>query len=233
MNDTDHCERHVDIRTLLYAKDKFMIKRFSVHINSGWQLLLVSFIFLSEITSAQHIPQFELTKDGIEPIVVTVDSLNARQLYKKALNWVKENYKNPVEVLKVDVKNEKVRIEDIKKNVWFYRIPDTTFFYDVEYLFNVDFEDNKIRMSFDFGNTWNRSAQYATHSYCINYKKLWKQDGEVHDIYKETKPGIDQMMNELSLSLINYLRDDKKNLEEEHQSDWIRLRHKPKTKVIY
>ncbi len=208
-----------------------MIDRF--HINSRWQLLLVIFILLSKITSAQQIPQFELTKNGVEPIVVIVDSLNAHQLYKKTLNWIQENYKNPVEVLKVDNKNEQVRIEDIKNNVWFYRIPDTTFYYDVEYLLSVNFEDNKISISFDFGNTWNRSAQYVTHSYRINYKKLWKQNGEVHPIYKETKPGIDQMMNELSLSLISYLRDDKKDLEEEKQSDWLRLRNKIKAKVIY
>lgn len=210
-----------------------MIKHFQFRINSCWQLVLVCFILLTKITSAQQIPPFELTKDGVEPIVVVVDSLNARQLYMKTLNWIQENYKNPSEVLKVDIKNEKVRIEDIKNNVWFYRNPDTTFYYDVEYLFNVNFEDNKIRISFEFGNTWNRSAQYVTHSYCINYKKLWKQNGEVHDIYKETKPGIDQMMNELSLSLINYLRDDKKNLVEEKQSDWSRLRNRIKSKVIY
>ena len=208
-----------------------MIDRFYIH--SRWQLLLVSFMLLSKITSAQQIPPFELTKDGIEPIVIIVDSLNASQLYRKTLNWIQENYKNPREVLKVDLKNEKVRIEDIKKNVWFYSISDTTFYYDVEYFFNVNFEYNKISMSFDFGNTWNRSAQYVTHSYRINYKKLWKQNGEVHPIYKETKPGIDQMMNELSLSLINYLRDDKKDLEEEKHSDWLRWRNKIKSKVIY
>lgn len=196
-------------------------------------MLLFCFILASRITSAQDTPQFALTKDGVEPIVVIVDSLNASQLYKKTLHWIQENYKNPLEVLKIDIKNENVRIADIKNNVWFYRNQDTTFYYDVEYVFNVNFEDNKIRLSFEFGNTWNRSAQYVPHSYCINYKKLWKQDGEVHDIYKETKPGIDQMMNEISFSLINYLRDDKKNLVEEKESDWSRLRNRIKSKAIY
>lgn len=211
----------------------FNIKHNSFHINLSRQLHLLGFILAVQIASAQHTPEFALTKDGVEPIVVTLDSLNANQLYKKTINWIHETYKNPSEVIKVDIKNEKVRIEDIKKNVWFYSTPDTTFYYDVEYLFSVNFEDNKIRMSFDFGNTWNRSAQFVPHSYCINYKKLWQQSGEVHPIYKETKPGIDQMMNEIALSLINYLRDDKKNLVAEKQSDWSRLRNRIKSKVIY
>ena len=195
-------------------------------------MFLLGFILLLKITYAQPVPPFELTKDGVEPIIVTVDSLTASQLYMKTLNWIKEYYKTPVNALKVDNKNEQVKIEHIDNNTWYYNTPDTTFYYVVEYFFYVDFEDNKIRMSFEFGNTWNRS-EYGTHSYCINYKKLWKQNGEVHTIYKETKPGIDQLMNELSLSLISYLKDNKNNLEEEKQSDWLRLRHKTKAKVIY
>jgi archaellin len=212
--------------------NKFNIKDYRLYIELCKKLFLLGFLLVSKMTYAQHAPQFELTKAGVEPLVVIVDSLNARQLYKKTINWVQVNYKSPAGVLKVDIKNETVRIEDIKNNVWFSSSPDTTFYYDVEYIFTMNFEDNKITMSFDFGNTWNRSAQNASHSYCINYKKIWKQNGELHTIYKETKPGIDLMMNELSLSLINHLRNDKKNIEEEKQSDWLRLRNKVKLKVI-
>jgi len=196
-------------------------------------LLLLLFFLVSEISGAQSIPQFELTKDGVKPIVVMIDSLNADQLYTKTLRWIHEYFKNAQDVLKIDIKNDKLRIEDTKQNVWFYRMPDTTLYYDVEYLLSINFEDNKIRISFDFGNTWNRSDKYVTHSYCINYKKLWKENGEIHPIYKDTKHGIDQMMNELSISLINYLRDNKNNIEEEKESDWMRLRHKIKSKIIY
>ena len=65
-------------------------------------------------------------------------------------------------------------------------------------------------MSFELGNTWNTTEQ-GSFSYFIDYRKIWKENGEIHKIYKEAKPGLDQMMNDISHSLVNYLKDYSEN----------------------
>lgn len=154
------------------------------------------------------IPKFDLNKDGVAPIVLSFDTLKVNVLYKQTLNWIQETYKNPEKVLKANVENEKIRIDGIKMNAWFYKGMGTTIWYDVEYSFYIEFKDNKMRLSFSFGDTWTG----GTKSY-VDYSKLYKENGELYKMYKNTKSGMDQMMNELSISLYKYLKEVKK-------SDW-------------
>lgn len=169
--------------------------------------ILFSFILLSSITFAQRIPSFELTKNGVSPIVITVDSLNANELYKRTQHWVLDYYKDQKNALKTDVENQKILVDGTKKNAWFYAGTGITIQYDVQYTLFLEFQNNRINMSFELGKTWDHSEGKEANSYFIDYRKIWKESGELHKIYKEAKPGIDQMMNEISYELVNYLKD--------------------------
>lgn len=169
--------------------------------------IVFSFILIANITIAQQIQSFELTKNGIAPIVITVDSLNAIELYKRTQSWVHEYFKDQKNALKTDVENQKILVDGTKKNAWFYTSTGLTTQYDVEYTLFLDFQDNKINMSFELGKTWDHTEGKEANSYFIDYRKIWKESGELHKIYKEAKPGIDQMLNEISYELVNYLKD--------------------------
>ena len=54
----------------------------------------------------QDIPKFKLL-GLLDKIVITVDSLSTEALYNKTINWVKESYSSPDNVLKSEIKNEK------------------------------------------------------------------------------------------------------------------------------
>jgi hypothetical protein len=171
-------------------------------------LLLFIVLLLPALTYSQTIEKFDLTKDGVKPVVIQFDSLNASQLYSKAINWVQETYKNPEVVLKTKIENEKLRVDGIATNVWFYKSMGMTIFYDVEYSFHIEIKDKKVRLSFTFGNTISGGK-----SYFLDYTKLWKENGEVYKMYKETKPGMDKMMNDLAISFCTYIKGKK-------QSEW-------------
>jgi hypothetical protein len=70
--------------------------------------LILSLITIMSFTLSysQDIPKLKLSPNGVEPIIVNTDSLKATDMYKKALNWVQENYKNPDKVLKAKNENE-------------------------------------------------------------------------------------------------------------------------------
>lgn len=189
--------------------------------------IVFSFIFLAHISVAQQIPSFELTKNGVSPIVITVDSLNAIELYKRTQSWVHEYYKDQKKALKTDVENQKILVDGTKKNAWFYASTGVTIQYDVEYTLFLDFQDNRIKMAIELGKTWDHTEGKEANSYFIDYRKIWKESGELHKIYKEAKPGIDQMMNEISYELVNYLRDYTE-IAQNNKSEKMKIRNKIK-----
>ena len=172
------------------------------------KLFLLSSLFVSGLSYSQELPKFELTKDGVQPIVVNIDSFDGQTLYKKTFNWVQENYKNPKEVLKTNIENETIRIDGFKKSAWFYKSLGIKLEYDMEYSFQVDFKEGKIRLTFTPGQFWadNQKALY-------NYSTFFKSSGELRGAYKDAKPSMEQSMNDLVSSLYNYIKGNKK-------SDW-------------
>lgn len=73
-------------------------------------VLFIFLIFSASISFCQ-IPQFSMTKDGIEPIVIELPDKTADELYQMTKNWIMKEYSNPQEALKADIKNEEIRIQ--------------------------------------------------------------------------------------------------------------------------
>ncbi len=106
------------------------------------KIFLPALLLIANVSFSQDLPKFELTKDGVQPIVVNIDSFAVQALYKKSLNWIQENYKNPKEVLKSDIENETIRIAGIKNNACWYKTVGIKMSYDMEYSFQIDLKDN-------------------------------------------------------------------------------------------
>jgi hypothetical protein len=172
------------------------------------KLFLLAFVSISIISFSQDTARFELTKDGVLPIVVNLDSLNAKTIYSKTLNWIQVNYKNPKEVLKTNVENETIRIDAFKKNAWFYKSLGMKQEYDMEYSFLIDIKDNKIRLTFTVGQFWGDDKKTT-----YDYTTFFKSSGEIRGAYRDAKPSLEQSMNDLVSSLCNYIKGTKK-------SDW-------------
>ena len=81
------------------------------------KIFLPILLFTATVAFSQDLPKLELNRDGVQPIVVNIDSFTVQTLYKKSLNWVQENNKNPKEVLKTDIENETIRIAGLKNLV--------------------------------------------------------------------------------------------------------------------
>ena len=170
-------------------------------------LFIPVFLFTSLFCFSQDIPKFELTKAGVQPIVVNIDSSNAAAIYKKTLNWVQETYKNPKEVLKTDIENETIRIDGLKNNACYYKSLGIKMVYDMEYSFQIDFKDNKVRLTFTPGQFWTDHKKVL-----YDYTSFFKNDGELRGMYKDAKTSLEQSMNDLVSSLYNYIKGKK--------SDW-------------
>jgi hypothetical protein len=174
-------------------------------------LLVLIALLINVFSYSQEIPNLKLTPNGVEPIVVITDSLKAVDLYKNALNWVKNYYKNPDKVLMAKFENEKIRIDGYAINAWWYKTLGMKLAYNMDYTVEVSFKDGKYKFEYIIGQFYVDGGQ----KFLSDYKAFYKNSGEIKNVYKEAVPSLELTMNTLSDSFYKYVtgktnkKDDK------------------------
>lgn len=175
------------------------------------KFLLSITLFICTISYSQDFPKLKLTPSGVEPIIVTTDSLKATDLYKKALNWVQDTYKNPDKVLKAKIENEKLRIDGFAENAWWYKSLGIKQTYNMEYSVEISFKDGKYKFEYIIGQFFIDGGQKVFY----DYKTFFKKTGEIRTAYTDAVPSLEETMNNLSLNFYDYItgknkiKDDK------------------------
>ncbi len=176
------------------------------------KIILLFAVLSSNIVLAQDIPQLKLTPNGVEPIVVQVDSLTASEIYKKALNWVQETYKNPDKVLKANITDEKIRIDGFAKPAFLWKSLGFDQSMNMDYTVEISFKDGKYRLEYIIGQFYIDGGQRARYTYTSFYKANY----EIKKSYVDAVPSLEQTMNNLSKSFYNYVVGSNSNVDK----DW-------------
>ena len=157
-------------------------------------------IFYSNITFSQE-NKFELTKDGYNPIVFEIQDLKKDSIYKLTKKWVTKTFKNPKEVLTVDIENETIRINGIS-----LKTVNCSFGcrVDLKYSFDIDFKDNKYRLA----------IMIEIPEFPNGYNTFFKKDGEIRSNFKAAPISIDEVINKLTTELNIFIKNKGK------EKDW-------------
>ena len=162
-------------------------------------------------------------KDGLinKYIVVNIDSISKEKIYAITKNWIKDTYNNPDEVLKADFSNKKLRIEGYdSKGFRFFNPLAGSSFYGAKYSIEISFKDNKYKFSplVISLETGLASANLTLGEHSKNV--LYKKNGEAFSPYKYYPSNIEDIFNNLNISLYNYiLKNIKSDLVNEDE-DW-------------
>jgi len=65
---------------------------------------------------------FEMTRKGIEPVVVVFNNISRNELYTKTIKWSNAYYEIPTLATITTFQDDKITIKDIKKNVRIYPV---------------------------------------------------------------------------------------------------------------
>lgn len=88
--------------------------------------------------------KFEFNETGLNDfVVVGIENKTKEEIYSKTINWVKETYKNPDLVLKMQIPHEKLRIDAIASNLASVNNGKTIF--NLPYSIEISFKDNKYK----------------------------------------------------------------------------------------
>jgi hypothetical protein len=150
---------------------------------------------------SQTTPKFNLTKDGIKPIVLTFDaSISINQIYTKSKSWNASMAKYPISAIRINKENVQVKHGGYVEKAW--KITDNKFehWYPMEYTLNVEIKEGKCRVTFDTPET--------------GYKVWFNADGTILKKFKDSKATFELTVNTLLTSLYNYIKSTPKKAED-------------------
>lgn len=160
-------------------------------------LLLLVLGSSNDFIFSQVAPKFNLTKDGVAPVVLNFDAtLKADQIYTSVKDWYTNTFKNPQSAIRIDTENTLVKIGAFKKQAWKIRDNNFDYWYDLEYTLTIDIKDAKCRVTF------------ATPE--ERYKVWFMKDGSTIKKFKDSEISFEATINEVLTSLYKYIKEPKK-----------------------
>lgn len=164
-------------------------------------------IFAFSIISSSMLGQANkiVIKDGkIEPVIQSIEGINAIESYQKFSEWINLHYKNADAVKGSSVENKFTRFTGIKLGF----AKSFGYVYDLEYTIMVEFKDNRYRLTVEQLRSGNNGV-FASFNLGDYYK-----NGEPRKSYISFVNGIEQSLNDINKSIYEYLTGQEK------KDDW-------------
>lgn len=181
-------------------------------------LAIILFCFLNNLLAQE---KFSYEQNGLNPkyIVQVFEGTTQKQLFDKSINWIKETYKNPDKVIKTTIDSSMVRLEgSIEHYIPVMLVSPngdlTTYTIEISFR-NGRYKFEPINLS-AFGNGDWIEIDLDTAAFA-NYTKyaFYKKNGDIKPSFKDYPALIENLFNNLNLSLLNYLKDSQTKKEEE------------------
>ena len=183
-------------------------------------------LFLSLFTSATLLAQEKFAYgmwNGLTPkySVVEIDSISKSDLYKKAINWIKETYKNPDEVIKTTIDNDKIRFEGYQSQLICMKTMGMNNCYNALYTIEVSFKENKYKftpVSLSYRVPPSQYAAAATVDVPFDDGSIWYKKETIRKMYATIPEAISNHFNRLNEDLKNYILSS--TTQSSDEDDW-------------
>ncbi len=153
------------------------------------------------IAAAQKAPKFNLTKDGVAPVVLTFDaSFTANQIYTKAKGWNTSKNKYPQASIRVDKENTQLKLAGYIEKAWKIRANNFDHWYPLDYALNIEIKDGRCRVSFETAEN--------------RYKVWYDKKGAIIPKFKDSEATFEATINELLTSLYTFIKTTPKKTED-------------------
>lgn len=171
---------------------------------------------IKDIVFKPTIGKFTFAMSGMTDYVIGKfdTTFKKEDIYKKSLNWVKESYKNPTEVIKTTIENDLIRIEGIKVKGLTMQTAFSNPSYNLKYTIEMKFKDGKLMFDPIQLYIYVPPSQYVAGGWqnmsLSNFSNFYKKDrktGEYKIIQKFSlyPSQLELLFNDLSSSVFNYI----------------------------
>jgi hypothetical protein len=167
---------------------------------------IIALLLICSSSLAQE--KFEYSETAFTDYVVTEVNGDVKTIYSKALNWIKENYVNPDEVIKMTMDNEKIRFQGYKANFLCMGSVCSNASYTIE----ISFKDGKYKFDPMQLKLMNNAGSYEVP--LSDLRIYYDKKGKVKKGSEEALQSLSDLFNGLNLSLKDYINGNTK------KADW-------------
>lgn len=164
-------------------------------------LIVLIVIFLFSQKSFGQIEKFNFNNGEIKALIQPIGEMKSEEFYNKLNEWINYNFKKADAVIGSSVENKMLRFTGIKPNF----AKSFGYVYDLEFTIKIEFKENKYRMTVE-----DLRSGYRGIFTNLNLKDYYKSDGEPKKAYKSFVYGIENTLNNLNISIYNYLTEKSK-----------------------
>lgn len=178
--------------------------------------ITVLFLLISVNLVAQK--KFSYDSEGLKPryVVIEVDSLDRRQLYKKAVDWIKELHKDPNKVIKSKDKEKKFTITAFKSKVFRSKIKGRPFVHDARYTVEISFRSGRYKFEPIGLEYYTSETKYSSSRWNpISLDRdvtLYSRSNKINDDFKSFPSTIAEIFNGVNSDIIKFIK--RKNKDE-------------------
>lgn len=172
-------------------------------------ITLIFALFISFLSNGQE--KFTYNESGLTPeyLVGEADGKTQQEIYTKSLNWIKETYKNPDEVIKTTIQNEKIRFEGVEMDLMCHSALGLTTCYNTTYTIEIEFREGKYKFTplsityripaTSYTQAMTETVVFSTGEYYYNKK------GKLKTRTKSVPESVEILLNGLNTSLNKYI----------------------------
>ena len=162
--------------------------------------------------------EFVYNENGLNPkyLVVDIGDKDKSEIFNETINWIKETYKNPDDVIKTTIDNKKVRFEGMHstKNICVKIFGKTTCYYAL-YTIEIEFKDGKYKfqpLSLKYRvpiSKYNTSGVNPIN--LSDGSGYYNRKGELRKSYDTQPSAVEDLFNSLNSDLKIYLTTEKES----------------------
>lgn len=159
------------------------------------KVILFLFVFqtFNGIVLSQKAPKFDLTKDGIAPVVMQFDtSFSENLIYTRIKEWIAINNKSPQSVTRIDNPNSLIKFSCYKPKAWRSDKNGIEYWNELQYTVTVEIKKAKCRVSFATDET--------------RYQFWYNDNGSLKDKFKVSEGDFERTVNETLTSLFSHIK---------------------------
>lgn len=147
-------------------------------------------------------------------VVNETHSLTQKELFDKSINWIKETYDTPDEVIKTKIENEKIRFKGVSSNAICHYGLGMKFCQNVRYTIELAFKDGRYKFEILEMEHYFEGSEYGRAGwreiYLDTKAEFYYKRGEIIKQLRDYPLHIELLLNGLNLSLFNYLKGNQK-----------------------
>lgn len=177
-------------------------------------LLFMIITFSSVLSNAQENDlqkAFTFNHEGLTPkhVIKEVADKNKKELFDKAINWIKETYNNPDEVIQMTIEGEKLRFKGIQENALCYYAFGIKTCFPAIYTIEIEFKDDKYKFNILTLELINDEAGRVDAIDLNDGSGYYKSNGSVRKQFEYIPTGIENIFNGLYSDLNDYIVSEK------------------------